>query len=322
MAFRKINTLVSFVLSIFSCFCSCEPWYKTFTKPLNSITSKDLYTVDNERYLSADATKVTEFYISEQKTSAGIVSIPKYMNNLDAMLENLADDKCLIVVNNFVGTEIKMKVPIPVILRRFELAIHYGATTNIIWTPAEYLPELNYTDSHHCHISTKFASLNHKSGYCVGLSQERFSSLSKPWLCEVQVDLFMPDSTFRLGKHTQIFRCGRCHTISSSMPKINILVNTEKSVKEYSTQNVATWMSRDSWTFLDDSSYIQPVSDFLIFSYTYCKTPTNLLMTSICQITNLSILFPCAECKHLYLQHILSFKLFNIDYIRVLDEKI
>ncbi len=179
------------------------------------------------------------------------VSTSKFVQNLDSMLKLVGTDKCLIVVNKFLGSEIEFAVSLPVILRRFGIAkvIKTSSTSEPlvtdVWTPQEHLFKLNgnykshneYEIPHNCHISELFTPLSsdlQSSGYCVGLNPDRFSSFSKPWLCEVQVDLFMPEMYFTQGKITQIFRYYN-HTfkISTTMPKLNILVDTYKVIRKY-----------------------------------------------------------------------------------------
>lgn len=134
----------------------------------------------------------------------------KNVENLYPVLDHFGNDKCLIVINNFLGTDILMNNLIPIILRRFGLVIlqakkhsvEYSDSIKAIWSPSEHLTKItgNYTtnDEHTIirqrHISEHFTplSLSDSSGYCVGLNPDKFSSSSKPWACEVQIDLFMP----------------------------------------------------------------------------------------------------------------------------------
>ncbi len=330
----SIIKFVNLIVFIIKTFCYCEDWYQVITAPLNTIPPEALYDKYNSTYLSADVTKAVEDYLSKEKQSTTSKHVPTNLANLESMLENFANDKCLIVINNFIGTEIKETVPIPVILRQFELAISYrrwswsNLYTNIIWIPNEYLPKLNNNftgedkEIQHCHISDHFMLLDqyHQSGYCVGLSHHRFSSSSKPWHCEVQVDLFMPDNVFRLGKHTQIFRCWFCNSISSSMPKINILISTE-SINAYDAISIATWMSRDKYDFFADRSLIHPVSDFMMFGSTTCKLTFSIYVTNNCEIADLSVLFPCTDCKKTHLTHKVSFQHLQIDLLILLGAK-
>lgn len=114
-----------------------------------------------------------------------------------------------------------------IILRKFDLAVvqpgdHPGVYShnNIILILQEYLSKLNgnYTTqdpfelTHECHISKFFTPLSlfyhPTSGYCVGFYSAILSSYSKPWLCEVQVDLFLPKNFFLLESIHKFFAVG------------------------------------------------------------------------------------------------------------------
>ncbi len=59
---------------------------------------------------------------------------------------------------------------------------------------------------HPCPISKYFSGLTTErheyvnSGYCVGLDLESFSIAMKPWQCQVEINLLMPEYMIAIGK--------------------------------------------------------------------------------------------------------------------------
>ncbi len=287
-------------------------------------------------------------YLFKRNTVTSSLATPRNVENLHSILEHFGNDKCLVAINNFLGADIQMNPHVPVILRRFELVIvhsemlpdigfKYLTEKNIlIWAPKERLAEINgnytveLTDEIilNCYISQYFTPMSYKStknGYCVGLNPIKFSSSSKPWSCEVQIDLFMPHKLFQLGKFTQIFRCWNCYPfqVASSMLKINILVGERMTLEAFDAVAVVNWMSREPSSrrsFVDDESDFQLPTDRILFGYVNC-VKTGIIRSFNCRIPNFDILFPCTECKNAYFQEELTFGELSIDSIKFLDKR-
>lgn len=226
----------------------------------------------------------------------------KYVENLNSVLEHFGNDRCLIAINIFFEFDIQPKNSVPVVLRHFSFALLYGKleqgkkwhNLGIIWTSEEHVSKItgNYTSNgnnykeinHNCHVSKYFTPLyfeSTNSGYCVGIYPIKFSSSSKPWACEVQLDLFMP---------------------------------IEGSVVKWMSRE-----SNSESAFPADRSDFEPASDITLFGSSSCEEKT-LIERRICRIKIFSMIFICADCKNAYLSEPLSFQNLNVEHIKFLDK--
>ncbi len=294
----------------------------------------------NSEYGYEDSFEKIPYHILTHNNGTSSPATPKTVENLELDLKHFGNDNCLIAINNFLEADIQINNQVPVILRQFGLVILHSeiqsfpsSDSDLIWAPKEHLALIdgNYmvNDDYdiilNCHISKYFAPLgirNSRHGYCVGLNPTKFSSASKPWSCEVQIDLFMPKKLFDAGKHTHIFRSGVLQSISSSMPKLNIMVDTITLLKEYDPIAVANRMSREKNTnfgMADDTSDFEPATDRMLFGNARCVKKGTIESTN-CKVTSFDILLPCMDCPNEYLQEQLSVKDICIDFIRFVDK--
>ncbi len=132
--------------------------------------------------------------------------------------------------------------------------------------------------------------------YCLGQKSFQFHLLSRPWLCEIQVDLFMPDSLFRLGKHTEIFdKISYRHFLDSPMPSlrqpVTILVDTKASADEYDWVSLAAWTIKRHFGDTND-----PIDNNVqITGHVHCKISKRQKYFE-CNIKNFNIIYPCPKC--------------------------
>lgn len=140
----------------------------------------------------------------------------------------------------------------------------------------------------------------------------------------------MPKKLLLIGKHTLIFRGWDCYGVYlfGYMPKIHILVDTAKTLKQYDAASVVNWMSRQldalnvADKFAPDKSDFQPATDFTIFGYVSCVAKNYKLFGNLkCEITNLSIVFPCVDCKNAYFEYELISENLTRDFIKFIDKK-
>ncbi len=131
---------------------------------------------------------------------------------------------------------------------------------------------------------------------CPGLKSFNFLMSSKPWQCEVQMDLFMPDNLLRLGKHTEIFdqlsneRSTGLPTIPSLRPPIYILMNKKSVVGEYELVSLAEWTN----TRIEEDYMINHVQ---LTGHLICKSNYQTLKINLeCNVVKFNAIFPCPEC--------------------------
>ncbi len=261
--------------------------------------------------------------------------------NLEPILHQLVDHKCFVVINNFQQVDFISGYSLPVILRWFDLAVLYRKKlrwppASILWTPASVLPFLNGNFSlkvkqyenladkeHKCPISKFFTSIKLKkgsNGYCVGIDPVKFIGAAKPWNCQVQIDLFMPDRLLKFGKYTQIFRYSErvnFKFVPGSIPSFNILLDNKSTPYEYDKESLISWMTRIS-RFWHDQSLYSAVTDIQMTGHTSC---TRTLVTLVCKIETLNYMMPCVQCSNLFYTRSVKLENYSIESILVLDKK-
>ncbi len=256
-------------------------------------------------------------YLKDSKTALRLDSRPETLTNLYSSLENLMNNNCLIVVNNFKGIEFFPNIEYPVILRRFEVVFRHlkinnskEAYSDLIWIPIGMLSTLDSVFSNsspikNCSISKYFSALNltdSNSGHCVGLNPSRFAMAAKPWQCEVQMDLFLPSNILRMRKFTQIFRqtYHKIHFFPSLRPLVHILIDTKVSVNKYDWLSLSIWVTKKNFgNFKQDDSYYDISNDIQIIGHASCKTKYFAAATK-CKITKINTIIPCSECRQLF----------------------
>ncbi len=95
-----------------------------------------------------------ETYIKNLQTTPRVPHLPKVVNDLYSTFKHFTDEKCLIVVNNFEGSDIQPTIEFPVILRNLDIAVgqitylnpyynkkYYKVRT--FWTHKEKISKLN-----------------------------------------------------------------------------------------------------------------------------------------------------------------------------------
>lgn len=149
------------------------------------------------------------------------------VTNLNSVLDVFGEAQCLVILSNFRGVNLKPAPFSPIIIRRVVyVQLHVSGDNNgesfiwenpeLIWFPHESSSFVkNYTSieangteiynfEHFCPHSRFFATVDisqyHEmtSGYCVGLSLNKFVMAIKPWRCQVEVNLLMPEYMLKI----------------------------------------------------------------------------------------------------------------------------
>ncbi len=171
-------------------------------------------------------------YVKSFETMSTKYKSPKFLNNFYSTFNHFMRDNCLIVVNNFEGVDMHQTIEYPMIFRQFDAGFahieYFDSRKNCskweidtVWIPKEMVSRLNgkvsigrlndeYFDitEPDCSIIKylySFWPADRNSYNCFRLNSTNFVMSSRPWQCEIQIDLFMPDNLLCLGKHTQIF---------------------------------------------------------------------------------------------------------------------
>ncbi len=246
------------------------------------------------------------------------------VEDIGTKLANFSSDRCLTVINNFRGVDIPSFDYTPVMLRKFNLAIlthspgHIWYNPNmyseLIWAPSKMsyvtngsfeVPE-NILYSKHIHfcptsvlynpIIVDIGTTNRE--LCVVLNINAFIRVSKPWQCQVQVDMFPPNHLLYEERLTHIFHDSEklpFRFIPSTIPQINILVRL--SLDYYEAENLHAWIQRmgrhQSYTPTDNFNY-WIVTDIFFLTLTVCHFRS---LQVACHIQSMDILRSCDYCQ-------------------------
>ncbi len=263
--------------------------------------------------------------IVSQRTEA-----PPIYLNLSKLLANFQDERCLIAINNFLGVDFGPIGHTPIVLRKFGLALlahDISILTNasgsqfnqLIWATSNSTfnktgssdepTDLDWYLTFPCHISKKFNPTilrlftTYQTGYCVNLNKTEFQRASKPWQCEIQVDLFMISEALQAGILTNIFQQDDSDyflSLIKSVSPVNILLHFDHA-DFYEHNNLHLWITRKITCTLCRLNYFQGqspykvVTDVLLAASTVCSQ--NKLMCWDCQLDNVQTLIPCPYCS-------------------------
>lgn len=128
--------------------------YTLNSQLLNSITQdeKGLEYLSNLKWFDGDKEKVKQYFKDFKLTANASPKEP--FHNLYSFLQTSTVNKCLVVVNNFAGVNIQPTIALPVILRKFEMAVLQAEyfsvkeqetkiNTDMIWIPKDLLKQVN-----------------------------------------------------------------------------------------------------------------------------------------------------------------------------------
>lgn len=241
--------------------------------------------------------------------------------NFYTIISNFVEENCLIVINNYANIALEQTKLTPIILRQIELADFTMKAKNsgerfknVIWIPSN-IPKFNinvtsakskrFRLSHPCPISkfyTPFSIFKRDSNYCVSLNPNTFFTAIKPWQCEIQVELFMPDDLFQEEIGTPLFKFPgntREFQMNRLRSPVRILINTKSNVTSYPIVSLLSWITRNQQ--FKRSSLYTVVNDVQVIAHVSCQEMnTSLLCKSHCIITNMITVAPCIPCRDLY----------------------
>ncbi len=260
------------------------------------------------------------------------------------------DDRCLIVVNNFEGSDIHPTIEFPVIFRQFNIAfgrvdyyhlIHRQrkSEAGTLWIPKQNVSKINGNYSVATPNQHLFSVINSEclilqyvysfwppdtnSQHCSPPNAFNFILTSRPWQCEIQVDLFMPDELLRLGKYTTAFNTLtklRLKSVPSLRPPVHILIDTKTSVEEYDWAALASCTLK-STTGLGRISEVKIVNSQQLTGHVFCNAHFQRTRVNVeCNIVNWNVIFPCPDCDKFVNANLVKLNYLSFDYIANLDK--
>ncbi len=285
---------------------------------------------------------VVKEYLELVKLRPKKLKIPKLMTNLYSILKHFFNDNCLVVVNSFEGADILPTIDFPLILRQFDLAIGHveyidprnnksAFETGTLWIPKKQISQLNgsfYTDEPNKHFFAweknclifKFLysiwPADKDSANCLGPNSINYIVSSKPWQCEIQVELFMPDNLLRYGKYTQMFdnlAVFGLRTVPSLRQPVHILVDTKVDASEYDWVSLVAWTSRRNARFYQENTKSYVVNHLQVTGQASCSTNCQEIYFHLeCEIRSFNEIFICPECEYLVSVHNLKREYFHL----------
>lgn len=228
------------------------------------------------------------------------------ITNLGEYIEPFGQQSCFVVINNFNGINI-LGVKYPVLIRFPKLTVisfnrSWGEYYEYFWVPHNMHPTNGTRNAEdvmkkRCTLSKYFASYFLGDDYirffdcCIRIIFERFTSATKPWLCQAQLGLFPtmglygPNSPFRYYSYTFQFlrHTGGTKTrIPSNIPKINFFVTRESSSTESNLISFQTLIASTYNEYSYESSVVSSyISNEAFFHGVATPTSRNKLVNPI-----------------------------------------
>lgn len=163
--------------------------------------------------------------------------------------------------------------------------------------------------------------------FCVELNYKQYSLASKPWQCQIQVDVLLPKYVFDVGKHTQIFSLLEIADTSlpkSSMPTFNIFVDSKSTFEEYDINSLVFWITKSSSTFIEFGFVITDShSIFHAVCPAVCPAVSSVCFLDTlpyCHINLFTNVMPCLSCPSLVRPTKISYANLSIQYVMWLDK--
>ncbi len=266
-----------------------------------------------------------------------------FLKSLRSTLDKFLNDKCLIVINNFLNVDIAPLDHSPLLLRKFEFALLHRKNaedmydfsgTDMIWVPKTAFYQINGNFSilfdeaqdiatfvHHCEISKHFVSFYiflPNNAHCVELNLYSFAPASKPWQCQIQLDLFMSENLFEIRRNTfiaSVYPADTYNMVTSLQPNIRLLLNLKTKFQENDVNPLLLWISNSA-----NMPYSLRNDIYMIAQVTCNRFSIKLVKTKSCYIYKLSMIFPCIDCRHLLLVKLVSLEFLSIRNIKVLEK--
>ncbi len=194
-----------------------------------------------------------------------VTAVPGEIQNLYSTLKGFQNDHCQLVIDNWQGLNIKQTAVVPIMLRKLKQVLSHRKL-RVKGQRLEYLDAVMMPTNHHlkqtfsrynltqskyhnCPISSFYYPLKAKEindAFCVDLTYEKFLLKSKPWQCEIQVNLLMPEYLLKFHNFPRLFRYNfefDFRFLPSSRPNIYVFLDF-KSVQEIGSRELLEWISR------------------------------------------------------------------------------
>lgn len=270
------------------------------------------------------------------------------IDNLYKILEKFELERCMVIVNNYKQININPEFKMPIILKRFLLAnftlekpqqnfkliqknviyVPIG-TQSVQWNISTNLTNMSYScPPSRFYFPLVFNFYQFKacdsgwsfwnSNYCFELDFDSFSSASRPWYCEIQVELFLPNDPIYFHNFPQIFKHSYQLTIPRLLPSINVLIDIGSVTKNRDALLLIEWITRNR-IYIRKTPYTA-VTDIQTIVQVFCKRTTDLISPKSCKLAIISLLLPCLECVNLFKEIRVEFNQFSMAALLFIDK--
>lgn len=156
------------------------------------------------------------------------------ISNLNNLLLGFKRANCLVVLNSFRKIDLP-QFPIPLLTRKLRPIAKvregnslYGYVKDIVWAPEISNLNLNERCSHSKFYAADYDDSKSET-YCATLLMHDWSLKTRPWNCDVDVNIFVPDYTSIKLKHPGTLE----YTFRSPLvPKIGIFLDLSKLYRD------------------------------------------------------------------------------------------
>lgn len=321
--------------------------YTLTTKLVHSMSLQDSFiNIDkhsNRKYFEKQQT--IKKHIKHIKSTPTLPKLHKSVNNLYSILNTLINDNCLIAINNFEGIDINPTIAFPVILKQFELGVgqvkyfhpiykQFNSEIDVLWIPSNKVVKLNGNVSSDifneyswwsCSILKYLYSLwppDKYSSCCHRSKSFNFILSSRPWQCEIQVDLYMPDGLLPFGKNTEIFDnlvTRHSNIVPSLRSPVHILVDTKSNFEDYDGVALAAWTARRNTRF-EENAKSSSINDVQLIAHVNCNYNSETLKLNLnCNLETFNVVFLCPECKHFLIAYPMEFQNLSLKELARID---
>ncbi len=280
----------------------------------------------------------TNFQISKFLTT-----VPVALQNLYTTLEGFQADHCLLVIDNWQGVNIKQTAVMPVMLRKLEQALSHRKlrvhSRHLEYLDAVMMPTNHYFKNNtfsgyyltedkyqNCPISNFYYPLQASKindAFCVEINHEKFLLKSKPWQCEIRINLLMPKHLLKFHNFPGIFRYNYDFDfkfLPSSRPNIHVFLDLS-GAKEINSRDLLEWISnkKHSGTYAHVSYF---KNEYWTQNYMHlsgqvvCRVYKDAQMFDRqCDILNLGRINLCFDCPNYTVSTSINQKILSFEYL-------
>ncbi len=271
------------------------------------------------------------------------------LQNLYTSLQGFQNDHCLLVIDNWQNVKIKQTAVMPSMLRSFELAFshrklhakgqYHEYLDQVLIPKPNSLKNNTFSENslrkgryHDCPISSFYYPLTTdevNDAFCVDLSHEMFLLKSRPWQCEIQVNLLMPNYLLKNRNFPGIFTYNYNDDyyfkfMPSTRPKIHLFLDF-KLDHDTDTIELLDWITntKSFYTNVFQSTfkiYYSSQNRIYFTSDITCNMKKQIRLFNLaCNVSAVNYINYCIDCPTLLLSLKMNFNSLSFESFAQID---